>query len=79
MPIFHIHGDVDVVVPLEKNSGEVARRSAQLGGTMELKVAKGQGHNLWAGFFRCQELVAFVLARAAPAQGPQQAPLAGKP
>jgi pimeloyl-ACP methyl ester carboxylesterase len=66
VPIFHIHGDKDTVVPLEANSGEVAKRYAKLGGKMTLKVAAGQGHNLWDGFFRCQELVDFVLATAKP-------------
>ena len=66
VPIFHIHGDVDAVVPLKDNSGEVARQYDKLGGKMELKIATGQGHNLWDGFFQCQELVDFVLARSAP-------------
>jgi hypothetical protein len=30
---------------------------------VRLIVAKGQGHNSWEGFFRCQELVDFVIAR----------------
>ena len=34
------------------------------GGKMELKVARGQGHNMWKGFFECQELVDFVMQRA---------------
>jgi hypothetical protein len=68
VPIFHIHGDTDTVVPLKDNSGEVARRYEMLGGKMDLKVAKGQGHNLWEGFFQCQELVDFVLAQSLPAK-----------
>jgi len=71
VPIFHIHGDVDTVVPLKDNSEEVARRYEKLGGKMELKVAKGQGHNLWEGFFQCQELVDFVLVRSAPTKAPK--------
>ena len=71
VPIFHIHGDADAVVPLKDNSGEVARRYEKLGGKMELKVAKGQGHNLWEGFFQCQELVDFVLARSTLAKEPK--------
>jgi hypothetical protein len=71
VPIFHTHGDTDVVVPLKDNSQEVAKRYEKLGGKMELKVAKGQGHNLWEGFFQCQELVDFVLARSAPAKQPK--------
>jgi pimeloyl-ACP methyl ester carboxylesterase len=64
VPIFHLHGDADTLVPLDANSGEVARRYEKLGGKMELSVAKGQGHNLWDGFFQSQELVDFVLAHA---------------
>ncbi len=62
VPIFHIHGDVDTTVPLEDNSGELARRYRQLGGNVELLVPKGQGHNYWTGFFQCQELVDFIIA-----------------
>jgi len=62
VPIFHIHGDVDKTVPLKENSGEVARRYEKLGGKMELKIAQGQGHNFWEGFFQCQELVDFVIS-----------------
>ena len=60
------HGGVtvDTVVPLKENSGEIARQYEKLGGKMVLKVAKGQGHNLWEGFFQCQELVDFVIARS---------------
>ena len=64
VPIFHIHGDVDTVVPLQDNSGEVARRYQELGGKMQLVVPPGQGHNMWPGFFQCQELVDFVIAQA---------------
>jgi hypothetical protein len=51
-------------VPLEKNSGELARRYKQFGGEMTLNVIKGQGHNMWPGWFHCQELVDFVIAQA---------------
>ena len=64
VPLFAIHGDVDGVVPLEQNSGEMAKRYAALGGKMELIVPKGQGHNMWRGFFECQELVDFVIKHA---------------
>ena len=62
--IFHIHGDSDNVVPLEQNSGEVYRRYLRLGGEMQLLIAEDQGHNMWSGFFQCQELVHFAIARA---------------
>jgi len=62
VPIFHIHGDSDQVVPLETNSAALAKAYRKLGGSMQLKVATGQGHNMWRGFFECQELVDFVIA-----------------
>jgi len=64
VPIYHIHGDSDTLVPLEKNSGELAQRYRQFGGVMTLNVVKGQGHNMWPGWFQCQELVDFVIAQA---------------
>ena len=64
VPLFHIHGDVDTVVPLELNSGELAARYKKLGGTITLNVIKGQGHNMWEGWFQNQELVDFVIAQA---------------
>ena len=66
VPIFHIHGDVDATVPLEANSGAVASAYEKLGGSMILDVPKGQGHNLWEGFFQCQPLVDFVIQQSVP-------------
>lgn len=63
IPLFHIHGDVDTVVPLELNSGELASRYKKLGGTITLNIIKGQGHNMWEGWFQNQELVDFVIAQ----------------
>lgn len=63
VPLFHIHGDCDTVVPLELNSGEVEKGYSQLGGKMTLVVVKGQGHNLWEGWFQSQELVDFVVTQ----------------
>ena len=64
VPLFAIHGDVDTVVPLEANSGLLKERYAVGGGTMQLVIPTGQGHNMWEGFFECEELVAFVKAHA---------------
>ncbi len=66
VPFFAIHGDNDKVVPLEKNSGLVADRYKAAGKTPQLIVPKGQGHNMWTGFFQSQELVDFVIAHAKP-------------
>lgn len=64
VPIFHIHGDVDDVVPLDANSQALAKRYRELGGEIEVIISKGQGHNMWAGFFECQELVDFLIMQA---------------
>jgi pimeloyl-ACP methyl ester carboxylesterase len=64
VPIFHIHGDSDLAVPLEANSAALAQQYGQSGGQMKLMVIKGQGHNMWSGWFQCQELVDFVIATA---------------
>ena len=64
VPILHIHGNIDRVVPLKSNSGDVAKRYQKLGGKMQLIVPDGQGHNMWKGFFHCEELVNFVIAHA---------------
>lgn len=66
VPMFAIHGDVDAVVPLEANSGLAADRYRVAGGEFQLVVPRGQGHNMWSGFFECQELVDFVLRHADP-------------
>jgi len=64
VPIFHIHGDSDRLVPLDKNSSELKKRYVQLGGKMTLEIVEGQGHNMWPGWFHSQELVDFVIAHA---------------
>ena len=66
VPALLIHGDEDKVVPLKENSAAFAARYKAEGAEkiVSLILAKGQGHNFWEGFFRCQELVDFVVARA---------------
>ena len=64
VPIFHIHGDSDRVVPLDRNSGELKKRYVKLGGKMTLEVVKGKGHDMWTGWFRSQGLVDFVIGHA---------------
>lgn len=64
VPIFHIHGDSDRVVPLDRNSGELSKRYVKLGGRITLEIVKGRGHNMWSGWFHSQKLVDFVIAHA---------------
>ncbi len=60
VPIFHIHGDQDDVVPLKDNSLLLAERYRALGGEIDLEVVVGQGHNMWDGWFQSERLVEFV-------------------
>jgi len=64
VPILHLHGDSDTVVPIEQNSGELARRYSKLGGKMELLIVPGKGHEIIPEFFECQALVDFVIRHA---------------
>lgn len=66
VPVYIIHGDMDTLVPLKENSAELLERykSVGAGDLVELNIAKGQGHNFWEGFFKCQPLVDFAIARA---------------
>jgi dipeptidyl aminopeptidase/acylaminoacyl peptidase len=65
-PAFLIHGDEDKVVPLEANSAAFVKAYEEAGAAerVQLVVAHGQGHNYWEGFFRCQDLIDFAIARA---------------
>jgi dipeptidyl aminopeptidase/acylaminoacyl peptidase len=60
IPILHIHGDVDKLVPLENNSVEVRARYQKLGGKMELIVVPGKGHEAVKEFFEDKRLVDFM-------------------
>lgn len=66
IPLFLIHGDVDKLVPLEPNSAALAEHYKNAGATdvATLVIPKGQGHNMWEGFFRSEELIAFAIRRA---------------
>lgn len=64
VPIYHIHGDRDEIVPIERNSGELAQRYRETGGEVTLNVVKGGGHDHWTGWFQCEGLVEFVILHA---------------
>lgn len=66
VPMFSVHGDSDVVVPLELNTSLLQERYKAGGGQIEVKVIPGEGHKVGPSFFECQELVDFVLKQAAP-------------
>ena len=68
VPVFHLHGDKDNVVPLDANSALLASRYEQLGGKMTLEVVKGKGHDMWPGWFNNKSLAEFVIANAQQAE-----------
>ena len=59
VPILHIHGDHDEVVPLEQNSTILAKRYCQAGGDMTMLIIQHAGHDYNPGFFRNPKLIDF--------------------
>jgi alpha-beta hydrolase superfamily lysophospholipase len=45
VPLLHVCGDADDVVPLEENSGIIKSRYEAMGGKMELILKAGAGHH----------------------------------
>ena len=66
VPFWIIHGDGDALVPIGPNSADLKKRyeAAGRGDLVTLVVAEGQGHSMWDGFFQCQGLVDFLIARS---------------
>jgi pimeloyl-ACP methyl ester carboxylesterase len=62
VPMFAVHGDSDVVVPFDENTGLLKQRYESVGGKITVKVIAGEGHKVSPSFFECQELVDFVIA-----------------
>lgn len=67
VPIFHIHGDVDTVVPIEANAGALVARYQALGGNAEIKIVPGKGHEECDEFFQDPDFLTFVLKQGASA------------
>ncbi|MGC6457249.1 MAG: alpha/beta hydrolase family protein [Akkermansiaceae bacterium] len=66
VPVFHLHGDNDKVVPLEANTAILEKRYLDLGGPITVEVVKGGGHDMWKGWFQSEALTNFVIKRARP-------------
>ncbi len=61
VPVLHLHGDTDTVVPLETNSGVLLERYRLLGGPGQLVVIEGKGHAELPEFFESEKLLEFFL------------------
>jgi pimeloyl-ACP methyl ester carboxylesterase len=64
IPILHLHGDNDRVVPLERNSGLIQQRYEALGGPMKLLIIENGGHDTKDHWFKNKELTDFVIRHA---------------
>jgi len=64
VPIFHLHGDDDKVVTHDKNTAVLAQRYQKLGGSAQVELIKGQGHNMWKGWFQSETLTNFAIESA---------------
>ncbi len=64
VPILHIHGDSDTVVPLDANSAALKTRYSALGGPVEVSVLAGRGHDMWSGWFQSEAITNFMVERA---------------
>lgn len=60
IPILHVHGDSDKLVPLEANSGAIYESYRKLGGRMRLIVVTGCGHEAKPVYFESEELLRFL-------------------
>lgn len=60
VPVFHIHGDSDAVVPIEDNAGELVKRYKALGGDAELKIVPDKGHAEIDEFFKDSDFLSFI-------------------
>ena len=65
VPMFSVHGDKDGTVPLDENTKLLQERYEAAGGTCEVKVIPGRGHEVTPAFFQCQELLDFILKHGA--------------
>ena len=67
IPLLHVYGEADVVVPWPENTGVVAERYRQLGGSITLIPKPGVDHHPH-GLSNPTPIVEFILKHATPAQ-----------
>jgi pimeloyl-ACP methyl ester carboxylesterase len=59
VPLLHVYGDADDVVPWEENTGLIAERYRKLGGSITLIAKPGVGHHPH-GLDDCTPIVRFI-------------------
>jgi hypothetical protein len=66
VPILHVHGDADKLVPLESNSAQLARQYEAAGGKIEILVIPGKGHEIIPQYWQQPRLTDFFLEELTP-------------
>lgn len=61
IPIFILHGDSDHTVPMQENSRPFVTAYRALGGTVELVIVPGKGHEEVDEYFQSDKLLEFLL------------------
>jgi predicted esterase len=61
VPLFMVHGTKDTLVPYDDNTKLIKESYEALGGPIAVKMIEGKGHQESVEFFKCTELVDFVL------------------
>lgn len=61
IPIFILHGDSDHTVPMQENSQPFVTAYRALGGTVELVIVPGKGHEEVDEYFKSERLLEFLL------------------
>ena len=64
VPMFSVHGDNDILVPYNDNTKLLQENYQAAGGTCDVKIIPGGGHEISPSFFECQELIDFVIKHA---------------
>lgn len=59
IPIFHLHGDKDDIVPSKENSVKLIEKYKNLGGVGEISIIKNEGHSSSPSFFKSKKLLEF--------------------
>ncbi|MCL5072583.1 MAG: prolyl oligopeptidase family serine peptidase [Actinobacteria bacterium] len=60
IPILHLHGDSDEIVPFEENSLKLIKEYKKIGGIGEVIIIKNEGHSLSSAFFKSKKLLEFL-------------------
>ena len=69
IPVFILHGDSDRIVPAPENSGRFVTAYRALGGSAELTVVSGKGHEEVDEYFHSSRLLEFLLDQLSKAKG----------